>query len=400
MTATISPLRRVALAYPVAVPWMALFMRGVGDYAKRHGGWTLLTSPPTLTGAEEAAMNIFSLRGWKGDGVIAAIGSEEEARAARRLKVPVVNLSGALQSPGLPRVMIDHYAVGRVAAEHLVERGFRHLAYYGIDGPLYSQHRAAGFRYVAEHAGIDYHELQSSRILEPRATWRQRVGPLERWLKRLPKPVGLLAVQDYRARVVVDVCASLGLRVPHDVAVIGVDDDPTVCEFCEPTLSSVSRNAWRNGYEAATMLDLLMSKRAPARPEVLVSPDGVIPRQSTDTVVVDEPHVAAAVHYMRDHLAEAINVTDVVRQADISRRQLEQRFRRMLNCTPHEYLSKLRVQRAKQLIEDQPRMKIRALATRCGFSSTERLRLVFRRWTGQTPQQYRAERRRGTSPTR
>ena len=387
--------RRVALAYPVAVPWMALFMRGVADYADRHGGWTILTSPPTLAGAEEFAMSIRTLRGWRGDGVIAAVSTPTEARAARRLGMPVVNLSGALERSGLPRVMIDHYTIGRLAAEHLLERGFRRLAYCGTDGLLYSRLRAEGFAHVARAAGAACHVLQTPGAFRPGATWQKHTAPLERWLRRLERPVGVLAIHDYRARVIVELCHALGLRVSRDVAVVGVDNDPTVCEFCRPTLSSVSRNAWRNGYEAAAMLDVLMAGREPPRTEVLIPPDGVVARQSTATIAVDDPHVAAVVQFMCDHLDGPLGIGQVAAQAAISRRQLELRFRRKLGCTPLEYLSKLRVDRAKDLLTRPDRMKLEHVAKACGFRSAERLRLVFQRVAGQTPLEYRRSGRPG-----
>ncbi len=389
-----SKLRHVALLYPVAVPWMAQFTRGVADYAERHGGWTLLTSPPTLSGADELALNVFSLRDWQGDGAIAALGSRAEARAAAELAIPVVNFGGALPSSTVPRVMSDHYAVGRLAAEHLLERGFPRLAYYGIQGVAYSALRANGFQYVADKAGVPCDVLQAARVRNPRASWRQRVQPLELWLRRLKPPVGLMAVHDYRARVVIDECRLLGLRVPEDVAVVGVDNDPSVCDFAQPTLTSIARHAWRNGYEAAAMLDTLMAGGTPVRDEVLIVPEGVVRRQSTDTIVIEQPDVAAAVHYMRDHLDEPLGIAQVVAQLAISRRRLEQRFRRTLHCTPHEYLCRLRIERAKEWLSRPERVKLHHVASECGFASAARLRLVFQRFTGQTPMAFRRAHRR------
>ncbi len=389
--------RRVALAYPVAVPWMALFMRGVADYGDRHGDWTILTSPPTLAGAEQFAISIRTLRGWQGDGIIAAIGSPEEARMARRLRTPVVNFGGTLEKCGLPRVMVDHYAIGRLAAEHLLERGFRRLAYCGTEGPLYSRLRAEGFARAACSAGVSCHGLQVPSGFQTHATWQKYMAPLERWLRGLKPPVGLLVVDDYRARVIVELCHSMGLHVSRDVAVVGVDNDPTVCEFCRPSLTSVSRSAWKNGYEAAAMLDTLMAGESPANSEILIAPDGVVARQSTATIVLDEPHVAAAVQFMCDHLGEPLGIEQVVDRATISRRQLELRFRRVLQCTPLEYLSRLRVEHAKDLLARPDHIKLETVAKACGFGSGERLRLVFQRVAGQTPAEYRKDQECGVA---
>jgi LacI family transcriptional regulator len=393
MAEAAKPLRHVALGYPVAVPWVALFMRGVVDYADRHGGWLVTTSPPTLGGTDEFAINVYTLQGWPGDGVITSIHSDTEAEAAAQLGIPVVNISGALEHSPVPRVMVDHYSIGRLAAEHLLERGFRRLAYCGTKGLFYSKQRMIGFMRCAEKAGVQCDVYETPRSTNQRAPWQHRAGPLNEWLRHLRPPLGLMAMQDYRARVVIDECRHLGLDVPHDVAVIGVDNDPTICEFCQPTLSSVSRNAWRMGYDAAATLDLLMDGRKPVNPDAVIIPEGIVARQSTDTVAVDDPHVADAVHFMRDHLGEPFGIKQVMQNISVSRRQLELRFRRALQCTPHEYLCRLRVDHAKDLLANRADLKIRSIATACGFSSEERMRLVFRRLTGTSPLDYRRQAR-------
>lgn len=381
--------RHVAIAYPVAVPWMALFVRGVVEYAQRHGGWDLTTSPPTITGSDDYALDVDRLRGWPGDGVIAAVGSRAEARQAQALGIPVVNLAATLEHVGLPRVMVDHYAMGRMAAEHLLDRGLRRLAYCGSERRWYSQLRCQGFVRRGQQAGVPCEVFQARPPTRGRQTWQQRVAPLADWLQSLQPPVGLLAVHDYRARVVVDECRRLGRRIPHDVAVVGLDNDPTVCEFCQPTLTSVSRNAWRVGYEAAALLDRLMAGQSPPPYDALIPPDGVVARQSTDTVAVDDPCVADAIHFIHDHLGQPFGVAQVVEASRVSRRELETRFRRLLEATPYDYICRARIERAKQLLQSRQRTKLHRVASACGFSSVERMRLVFLRMTGQTPVEYR-----------
>jgi len=328
-----SAVRQVALAYPMAVPWMAMFVRGLNDYAERQGGWSLTTSPPSLSWAGERALTLDNLRGWTGDGVIAAIATREEARAAKRLGLPLVNMAASQRDSGFPRVMPDHQQMGRLAADHLLERGLRRLAFYGIEGLWFSQQRREGFVRRAQQAGVPCEVLEEPMSTDPRESWTQRTGRLTEWLQGLCPPVGLAALQDYRARAVMDECQRLGLEIPHDVAVIGMEDDPTICEFSRPTLSSVSRGPWRLGYETAVLLDRLMLGQRPPDHDLVVPSDGVVARQSTDTVAVEDRHVAAAVHFIHDHPAEPFDVERVVRATAISRRQLEVRFRRVLGCS-------------------------------------------------------------------
>jgi LacI family transcriptional regulator len=254
---------------------------------------------------------------------------------------------------------------------------------------LYSELRRQGFVDRAAEAGVAYAVLELPESTEVRQTWKHRVAPLTRWLRGLRPPFGVLAVQDYRARAVMDECQRLGLRIPHDVAVLGIDDDPTVCEYCQPTLSSVSRNSWRLGYETAAMLDRLMAGHAPPAHEVLIPSDGIISRQSTDTVVVEDPQVASAVHFMHDHAGEAFGVGKVVGVTTISRRLLEVRFRKALGSSIFDYLCRLRMERAKRLLARSEPIKLQRVAALCGFASVEQMRLVFTRMAGRTPREYR-----------
>ncbi len=387
--------RHVAIAYPLAVPHMTIFLRGVMDYAQRHGGWSLTTSPPSLIGAGETPLTLDDLRGWPGDGVFAAILNQADIRLARQLRIPVLNGASTLRETGFPRVRPDHYAMGRLAAEHLLERGLRRLAYFGLDGFWFSEERCRGFVECAEQAGATCDVLQIPRSSGRWASWRKRTALLVRWLKQLRAPVGLLAVQDYRARVVMEECDRLGLHIPHDVAVIGMEDDPTLCEFCQPTLSSVSRDPWRLGFETATVLDRLMNG-LPTPDDVAVAPSGLVARQSTDTIAVEDPHLAAALHFIHDHPSEQFGIDRLVKATAISRRQLEERFRRAFNCSPYDYLSRKRIERVKQLLSAPGKIKFHKLAMTCGFSSVRRMRLVFKRQTGMTPLEYRETERAKT----
>lgn len=389
--------KRVALAFPVTLSWAAAMADGVVQYARDQGGWDFTTSPPTLAPADEVAMTAYSLKDWPGDGVIAVFSDAAEVRAAGRLKVPVVAMGGNPHDCSVPRVRVDTYAVGQLAAEHLLAIGLRRLAYYGFRGPWYSQERRRGFVDRARKAGVPCEVFEAPPFTDPRTSWQRRRAAVGQWLQGLALPVGVLAAQDYRARVLVDECVRLGLAVPHDVAVLGVGNDLTACEFCQPTLSSVSPAARRVGYEAAALLDRLMAGQPAPQRDLLIPPDGVVSRRSTDTIAVDDPNVSAAVHYMQDHLAEVFGIERVMKQVAVSRRRLHEQFQRLLNSTPYEYLCHLRVERAKLLLAAPGQVKLRTIAVACGFSSPARLRLVFQRLTGMTPAAYHLQHLRASS---
>jgi LacI family transcriptional regulator len=176
--------------------------------------------------------------------------------------------------------------------------------------------------------------------------------------------------------------------VPEQVAVIGVDNEELLCRLCDPPLSTVVPNARRVGYEAAQLLDRMMSGARAPRHEVLVPPVGTVARQSTDTLAIDDPEVAAALRYIRERAPDGIRVEDVLRHVPISRSLLERRFRRAVGRSPHAEIRHVQVRRAAQLLGETD-LPLKRIAELAGFAHMEYLSYVFKRATGQTPRDYR-----------
>jgi LacI family transcriptional regulator len=215
---------------------------------------------------------------------------------------------------------------------------------------------------------------------------------LARWLRGLPKPVGIMASYDIRGQQVLAACRGAGLAVPDEVAVIGVDNDALLCELASPPLSSVIPNAHRAGYEAAALLDQQMAGKRVAATAHLIAPLGIAARQSTDVLAVDDREVARAVQFIREHACEGINVADVLRAVPLSRRVLEQRFQNLLGRTPREEILQVRLSRVKQLLGETD-LPLYLVAERTGFEHVEYLSVVFKRETGRTPSRWRSEAR-------
>ncbi len=377
------PKRRVVLAFPISLAFIERQLQGIADYARRAGPWNLTRMP------EIQSTSLGWLRHWHGDGAIVLVTTPEDAQIARGLPFPVVNMAGHLAHPGVPTVMVDHKAIGRVAAEHLLERRFRHFGYYGTSGKWYSNQRRAGFVETVRQARGSCAVLQAANLPGARTRWTDQQEELERWLSALPTPVGIMASNDPRAGMVLDACLALGRRVPEEVAIVGVDNDPVACEYCAVPLSSVARKDREVGERAAALLDDLMrGERAPAK-AILLPPAGVVLRSSTDTLAIDDPHVAAAHGYIQAHLSEPFGVERVLEASQLSRRRLEQRFRECLGKTPYAFISEQRVEHAKRLLAQRASLRLTRIAVACGFSDLRHFRLVFRRLAGTTPAQYR-----------
>jgi len=300
----------------------------------------------------------------------------------------VVDVSAALTEVPFPRVATDSKAITELAAEHLREQGFRHFAYCGDSRHLWSVRRSEFFQEQIRGFGGTCAHYTSRKWGNDRSA-EDEIVSIARWLRNLPKPVGILACYDVRGQQVLEACKFAGLEVPDEVGVIRVHTDELLCEPCDPPLSSVVPNARRAGYEASELLARMMAGNKVPATIRRISPLGVVARPSTDVVTVNDPPVAAAVRYIREHALEGIGVQDVLRAVPMSRTLLERRFQRMLGQSPGAFISKVRIAHVKMLLATTG-WPVGSIAERAGFEHTEYLSVAFRRETGMTPTKYRA----------
>jgi LacI family transcriptional regulator len=330
------------------------------------------------------------LRRWRGDGIIARIENGEIASAVKRTRLPVVDVSAARTLPDIPWVETDDEAIARLAVEHLVERGFRRLAFCGDPRFNWSNWRCEHFARLALQAGCTCAVYQSPATLKRPTSWNCEHERLAAWVKSLPRPIGVMACYDIKAQQILDVCRDLNVAVPEKIAVIGVDNDHLLCELCTPPLSSVIPDTHRTGYIAAELLDQLMRRRKITATTNLVKPLGVYTRRSSDVLAVEDADVAAALRFIRENACEGIRVDDVLRAVPLSRRVLEGRFVRFLGRTPHEEILAVKIQRVKHLLRetDQP---MKTIARRTGFSNEDYMSVAFKRAVGLTPGRFRLD---------
>jgi len=378
------PLRRVAVLVGTSTDWGRLVVRGAINYAQKHGPWTLWVEP----GAIEPEVRLPP--GWQGHGIIARVASVAMERHVFKAGVPCVNVS-ALEVKGapFPRVMTDLQTVARMAADHLCDRGFRNFAYYGPTHRSGVAYHYQGFVAALRSAGLDCVACRRRPARRRGASWRVEHAQLIRWLRGLPKPVAVLTWFEECGRAVIDACREAGLLVPEEVAVLASNDDPLLCEACDPPLSGIAASSEQIGYQAAALLDRLMQgKRAPTEP-ILIEPTAVTARRSTDTLAIDNPALAQAVAFIRTHAAEPIRVSDVVRRAPFSRRQLEQEFQRTLSRSPAQEIRRVHLERARRLLAETD-LSIPAVAAASGFNSPEHFARIFKTQCGHSPLKYRS----------
>jgi LacI family transcriptional regulator len=354
-------------------------LRGINDYSRIRGPW-LFHMPNDIP-----ILGIPPESEWRGDGIIAQPRQNKEfLRQLVEAGIPVVNLSGPPGSGNLPAVRGNHEAVAEIAIAHFRDRGFVRVAFCGAPHEWNWPPTGKNFLRLAEEAGL---QCEIYKPTEDPGSHTLQISPLGEWLKSLRKPVGLLGSNDMRAREVLDACRLAGIFVPEEIAVLGVNDDELICELANPPLSSVIHNARRIGYEAAAMLDQLMAGKDVAD-DVVLDPLGVHARKSTDLLAIEDPEVAKAVRFIREHACEGIRVENVLEEVAMSRRSFEKRFRQSLGRPPHMEIRRVQLERVRQLLVGSD-YKLQKIAEVTGFSSAQYLAGLFHRTMGMTPGSWR-----------
>lgn len=376
---------KVALLIETSNAYARGLLRGIVAYIREHRPWSLYLSehnrgdrPPRW------------LARWDGQGIIARIENPAIADVLRGVRIPTVDVSAARLIPSLPWFETDDGAISNLAAEHLLERGFQHFAYAGDGRFNWSNWRGEHFKNCIETAGRQCHLYRPTQGFG--LDDEQQIDDLANWVRELPKPVGVMACYDLRGVQVLAACRRLGVAVPDEVAVIGVDDDDLLCELSSPPLSSVRPNTIRTGYEAARLLDELMAGKQVRGETHLIPPLGIATRQSTDVLAIHDRNVARAVHFIREHACDGINVSDVLKAVPHSRRLLESRFKRLIGRTPHEEILRVKLDRVKQLLTETD-LPLERIAERAGFPHVEYLSVAFRREVGMPPSRFRSNHR-------
>jgi LacI family transcriptional regulator len=377
----------VAVLVDTSTSWGRRVHQGIHSYDRQHGAWQLFVE---ARGLEE---RLRVPAGWKGDGVIARVSNSAMAQELKELGLPVVNVSG-INVPGatFPSVTTDLVASAQMAARHFLERGFRHFAYFSLMGLSYVAVHQQAFADAVTQAEGDFESFSVRPRSGAEPDWNLDLARLGSWLKSLSKPVGVFTWNPSSAREIIYACQQAGLLVPEEVAVLSSTDDELLCDLVHIPISAILVSAEQIGHRAAELLHALMrGEEAPLQP-IQIPPRSVVTRQSTDTLAIRDPAMAKALSFIRQNASAPIQVSEVARQAGVSRRVLERRFRQALGRAPAEEIRRLHLERAKQLLADTD-MPIPEVAEAAGFGSPEYLAYVLRKDLRRSPRAYRKETR-------
>jgi LacI family transcriptional regulator len=361
-------------------------LRGVARYHHEHGPWSIYFEPHGLDAQPPAW-----LKTWRGDGIIARIDDRRTADLILATGLPAVDVRGALSELPIPFVGLENRAIAQLGFDHLRQCGLRTFGFCGTprgENPN-QDFRCDAFVELVEAAHMQCDVFLGSRRRHGTPSWELQQEHLAKWLSGLPKPVGVMTCHDDRGHQTLDACRRAGLRVPEEVAVVGVDNDANLCNLCTPALSSIDVNPSRVGYEAAALLmRLIAGEASPKQPILLGPPRGIVPRKSTDILSIEDGDVASAAKFVRDHATQGISVRDVLARVQRSPSTLERRFKAMLGRTIKAEINRVRLYRAKLLLQETE-LSVSEVAVRSGFSEPKYFCDVFRKAEQITATEYR-----------
>lgn len=357
--------------------------QGIGRYAAEHRWHLTVSDGCTLP------------QGWCGDGLLVQINKRADfIRYVRRQKVPCVDMWVFRPDIPLPRISGDQRLIGQTAANHLLERGFRHAAYFSTEYEHLHKLRYEGFssRFLEVSGNSPKNLAWALHSDSGNDNWRAQRAWLKRSVCALPKPLGIFCYSDYDAAKIEDVCLESHLAIPDDVAMLGVDNDPLVCENTPVPLSSVRHDLFRVGYDSAALLDALMRGAPSPEEPILIPPRGIEVRASTDGFVASDPVVRSVITFFRNNLSRDIGVEDAAAAVGIPRHKLKTHFRNVLGEPVYTTLTRLRLLHAKRLLVQSDRC-VKEIASESGFCHAQHLNNAFKRSERCTPTDYRTRER-------
>jgi LacI family transcriptional regulator len=373
---------RVALLIETTRTYTRELLLGVRRYIAERGPWSTFLELRALDSSAPAW-----LRHWDGDGILTRTFTPEMADLIAASGLPAVELRATNLGGNRPFVGMDNAHIGRAVAEHFFERGYKQFAAYSLQTERFFLERVRNFVSTVQGFGCECSELPEGSP-DSVDDWEVSQARLMSWLGQLPKPVGIFAANDQLGVRLLEACQRAGLAVPEEVAVVGAENEETLCAFTTPPLTSVRFDGQTAGYAAAELLDTLMQGGSPRRSEILVPPKGIVVRGSSDEMVINDPLVAQAARLIRENATSGFNVDDLCRKLNASRSTLDRRMKAALKRSPKEEITRIRFREVERLLRETD-LTIEVISELTGFAHSHYLQAAFKQSYGQTPGQFR-----------
>jgi LacI family transcriptional regulator len=373
---------RVALLVETTRTYTRELLAGVKRFIAAHGPWSTFLELRALDSSPPAW-----LRDWDGDGILTRTFTQEMDHLISRTGLPAVELRATHLNVSRPFVGMDNASIGRSVADHFFERGYRQFAAYSLRTERFFIERVQNFVRCIESYGCQCHELPE-KLSDSVTDWEKSQQRLIKWLSLLPKPVGIFAANDQLGVRLLAACQRAGVAVPEEVAVVGAENEETLCSFATPSLTSVRFDGQTVGYKAAELLERMMTGKSIKRREILIPPKDIVVRASSHELVINDRLVANAVRLIRENARTDMNVELLCRKLNVSRSTLDRRMRATLKRSPKEEISRIRFREVERLLIETD-LTMETIAELTGFTHSHYLQAAFKQIYGETPGRFR-----------
>ena len=364
-------------------------LKGILAYSKEHEPWVVCRMPPSYRDRHGLDGVLKWACEWKANAIIARFDNTDDVSLFRQHGIVALAQDFKDRFTEIPNITSDYRLTGKMAADLFLQKGFRHFAFCGYKEAVWSQERYEGFRACIASQGLEANlRVHQEQLLEN--IWSYDYTLLAEWIRSLPYPTALLACDDMQGTRVAEVCRIHGIKIPEEIAVLGVDNDEMTCNLSNPPLSSVELNIEQGGYKAAQLIDQLLQNVDAPFADVIIPPMRVVNRHSTDVYATSDPCVLLALRYIHQNLTKKIGVADIVREVPLSRRLLEMRFKQVTNQPVYQYIFHLRMERFAELLllSDAP---IGEVAVQAGLVDYKNLARQFKKQRGCSPSEFRKQ---------
>jgi len=361
-------------------------LKGIAHFERTNNLWTTYHDDQAVAESDPKWLHN---RSWQG--VISRHTTSELASTCLKLKIPLVDLNDTDLFPGVPKIRPNNIQIGRLGAEHFLERGYQNFGFAGFSNLGWSGERRDGYIEALRRAG---HNCRVFDVIFPGSTtpfWDDKqIEKLAAWLKELPRPIGVMACIDLRSQQLINAAHKTKILVPEEMAVLGTNNDTFRCEMTIPALSSVAPNAFQSGFRAASLLNDLLAGRKIDSFDQRIDPLGVVARHSTDILAIDDEKIAAAINFIRQNACQGVTVDQVAEHTHISRSLMETKFRKYISRSPQAEIRRVQVGKISQLLVDTE-LPLKRIAELTGFEYTEYMCVLFKRLIGCPPGEYRTK---------
>jgi len=379
---------RVILLTDFSEEYAKLLLKGIVKYSKEHEPWVLCKMPLSYRDVHGIESVLQWALKWQADAIIAQFYPTDNVSIFKEHGIIAIAQDFKTRFTEIPNITGAHVMAGKIGANYFMQKGFKNFAFYGFKDVVWSEERCEGFRSELKNNDLDenYFEYQNTDFKD---LWYYESEPLTDWLKILPKPIGIMACDDNQGHNITELCKQYGIKIPEEIAVLGVDNDEAICTLSEPPLSSINQAVEKGGYDVAQLIDRMIAEPDIKNENIIVMPTTIITRQSTDIYATEDTHIAVVLKYIHQNTDKKLNVGDLTRLVPLSRRLLETKFKQVTGLPVYGYIFNLRINKfAQKLLETD--IPIVEIAMDLGFSDYKNISRQFKKIKGCTPSDYRA----------